>query len=219
MTDILFAVAAIVVTISFLFRDLLLLRILSMVAAILYIIGAAVAGMPAQGMKAVLFFSCLNILINGYQSIALILERVPITLADEIKDIYNQCFRMMTTSEFGKLYGWASLKHAVKGEHLATQNEQIRDLILIRQGSASIMKDGREVSTLGSGFFIGEVSFLTGGLANATVEAVSGDLSYIMWDKDALNRLQNSNLQLYIKLKQAIAINMIRKMDRMEHPD
>jgi signal-transduction protein with cAMP-binding, CBS, and nucleotidyltransferase domain len=182
-------------------------------------VGTAVAGMSAQGMKAVIIFSCLNILINGYQSITLILERVPITLPEEIKDIYNQCFRMMTTSEFGKLYGWASLKRAVKGEHLATQDEQIPDLILIREGSASITKDGRVVSTLGSGFFIGEMSFLTGGLANATVEAVSDDLSYIIWRKDALNELQNSNLQLYIKLKQAIAINMIRKMDRMEHRD
>jgi hypothetical protein len=219
MTDILFAIAAIVVTISFMFRDLLLLRILSMVAAILYIIGAAMAGFSAQGMKPVIIFSCLNLLINGFQSITLILERVPITLPEEIKDTYSQCFRMMTTSEFGKLYGWASLKHAVKGEHLTTQNEQIPDLILIRQGLASIMKDGRVVSTLGSGFFIGEMSFLTGGLANATVEAVSDDLSCIIWHKDALSKLQDSNLQLYIKLKQAIAINMIRKMDRMEHRD
>lgn len=216
LVDIIFSLAAILITLSYIFRDILLLRIIAIVGAFTYVIGGLIAGFDTPGMKALIFFSLVNLLVNLYQSVLLIIERLPVLLPAELKNIYRQCFSMMTTREFAQLYKWAKIQTTQSGEVLIRQDEPVSDIIIIQKGQVDIAKENKIITKLGPNFFIGEFSFLTHEKAKATVAVSSPELTYLIWRHDDLHRLESANTQLYIKLKKAIAINMIKKIDYQE---
>ena len=76
-----------------------------------------------------------------------------------------------------------------------------------------IIKDNLPIAELGSGFFIGEMSFLQEGCANATAKVISKQAQCIEWERETLNTLKVKNAELYIKLEQAIAFNLIQKIN------
>lgn len=211
--DILFSIAALLISASYLFRDILFLRLVTLGGCLVYALAGFINGYTAPGMKALIFFSLVNFFINFYQIIILIIERIPIVLPNEIKDIYKSCFSMMTPTQFMKLYKLAKTHEAHKGEKLAVQHEPIPNLLIIKDGIAKVIKDRHTISSLEGGFFVGEMSFLSEGTANATVEVSSDKLTYIVWNKKKLSVLQNKNVELYNLLKKAISINLIKKID------
>ena len=114
---------------------------------------------------------------------------------------------------FMKIYKLSALMRYKKGGVLAKQNEPVPDLILIKRGGVNIFKNNHLITTLGPGFFIGEMTFLGGGLSSATVVIDEDETECIIWEKEKLNRFRITNEELYSKLKQDIAINLIKKIE------
>lgn len=213
MIDLIFALSEIVITISYLFRDILYLRIATIFALIGYIIGAFIAGLEVEGMKAILLFDGIGLIVNGYEIYKLITERYPILLPEELRVIYKSSFNVMTTYEFyKKIYKLSSQKKYLKSELLAKQNEPVDSLILIRRGMVDVVKDNHVVTKLGQSYFIGEMSLLTHGLASATVIANSDEVECLIWERDKLTRLEKMSPELYSKFQQVIALNLIKKI-------
>lgn len=55
------------------------------------------------------------------------------------------------------------------GRVLVTEGQRNREFILIESGSVSVTRDGQPVAELSTGDFVGELSLLGDGVANATV--------------------------------------------------
>lgn len=213
LVDFIFTLCEILIVISYLFRNILLLRIVTIFGMLGYVIGGFVAGLNTPGMKAIIIFSTMAVLINIIQSGKLILEQIPILLPNQLKEIYKNNFQIMTTNEFFKITKFSSTKQFRKNEIITTENQPVPTLSLIIQGTVTIIKNNIEISRLSHGYFIGEMSFLTNEDANATVIVASEKIEMMQWKKEDLYRLQNENFSLFNKLKHAIAINLIKKID------
>lgn len=213
MIDFIFSLAEIFIVLSFLFRDMLVLRTLSCIGMSIYVLGAWYSGLDVPGMKALMFFSGIATIVNLVQITILVLERWPIALAEDLKEIYSNMFTSMTAAEFKKIYRLAKITHCNPGDIITEQGKPVDDLIAIKFGNAAVIKDGNEVAQIGSCYFIGEMSYLTGDMATATV-ASKDNAVLVSWKKIELDKLELTRPDLYSKLKQDISINLIKKIHR-----
>jgi hypothetical protein len=213
MVDLIFTFCEIMIVISYLFQNVLILRIVTIIGMSGHVLGALMAGYDTQGMKAIIFFSIINVAINLIQSVRLIISKIPVLLPADLKSIYKNNFYMMTTNEFMHLANFSTKKTYQKNEIITTQDEPVPELILITKGLVKIIKNGTTVTTLGPGFFIGEMSFLTGSFASATVMVETDEVESIQWEKNKLPKIELYDDELCGKFKQAIAVNLIEKIE------
>jgi hypothetical protein len=218
LTDIIFSICGIVLLFAYLSENILTLRLLNIVGLLGYVVGACIAGHEIVGMKSLIFFSIVNILINIYQSAILILERVPIFLPENVKQIYTNNFAMMSTAEFNKIYKCARIKKYRMYDVLSVQGMPINELIIIVHGNVHVAKDDLRVATRSSGDFIGELSFILGGHATASVEIADEQTECIVWKREELIKKLHDQPQLYLKFKQAIALNLVKKLNAAHEP-
>lgn len=213
MADFIFAIAELILIISYLFVDILWLRIISIIGLSGYVVAGFVAGYNAQGMKAIIFLNSVAVLANMVQIYFIIKNRTPFPLPDKLKEIYSNNFHMMSTKEFYNLYQKGTVAHIAPGKLLAKQDEPILELIMITKGSVNIIKNGSIIAVLKKGFFIGEMSFLQNSTATATVEVNCDDFECIMWNKSSIKDLAVKDHDFYLKIQEAIAFNLVKKLD------
>jgi len=211
LIDLFFSLAELFIVIAYIFSDMLLLRIITVLGMATYIVGAVLAGYSAPGMKALIVFSALALCVNLVQIYKIVIDKLTIILPEDIRDLYQQMFPSFTTTEFGKIYRLATKKKFKKGQSITILNQSVSDLIAIKSGNVSITQDDQTIAQIGPGFFVGEMSFLTGKGATATTKA-NTDTECIIWKHHSLHQLSKKNPQLYDKLKQEISVNLIKKI-------
>ncbi|KTD33040.1 Cyclic nucleotide-binding domain protein [Legionella nautarum] len=217
LINIIFLIAATLVSLSYFFTDILLLRLLSILGAVGYLFGGSIAGLDKPGMLTIVLFSLINFAINAIQSIRIVLARIPIFLPNELKDIYTKTFDIMTPNEFLRIYKLSKTASVKQGEQITIQDKPVESLILLKEGRTDIIEDKQIITSLSAGFFVGEMSFLTGQMANATVTVASDTVDYLVWDKKKLDQLKIKDPDLYEKLEHTISINLIRKISKQVH--
>lgn len=213
LIDLIFVACELVLVSSYLFRNMLVLRIVTVFGQMGYCIGGSMAGSELPGMKALIVFSAISALINIAQATRLIAERLPAALPESIKDIHSSHFHMMTAAEFRKLYRLSETRTCRIRQRIAVQGEPMHELSVVLRGTVDIVKDDRRIAALTSGSFVGEMSFVAGGHAMATVEVADDQTECIVWDKEKLKLMVGQDADLYRKLKQAIAIDLVKKLD------
>lgn len=194
---------------SFLLRDILLLRLVAVVAS-LSGIAFAYGGLPTTNWI-VIAWQCVFILINVGWSIRLVRERSGIRFSEDEKELYETVFRAFAPFEFMKLMRIARWEKAAPGAALATAGATVPDLMLIYNGAAEVALPGGGTRRLRDGAFIGELSFVRGGAASATVSAVE-PTRYLAWSKPALRELLHRNPAMRSAMQTVISEDLTRKL-------
>jgi CRP-like cAMP-binding protein len=70
-----------------------------------------------------------------------------------------------------------------EGTNLTKQGERGRDFIVIVEGSADVVKNGRKINRLGSGDFLGEIALISGAARTATVTTTSRTRLLVLTDR------------------------------------
>jgi len=78
-------------------------------------------------------------------------------------------FDGLDDAQIGMLLNSSSWHKAPEGEQLTIEGGPVPALMLIAAGQASVAVGDTVVAQIGPGSFIGEMAFLTGGVASATV--------------------------------------------------
>lgn len=194
--------------ISYSVRDILWLRCLTVLACSSLI--PFFYFQPKPLMAPILWnfaFICLNIVQIGI----LIYERRPIRFTDDENRLFQMVFRTLTPVEFLKLLKIARWLEARPSEQLAKRGETLDDVMVIFSGRVSVEVDGRLVAELTDGQFIGEMSFLTGESASATVKAVERT-KYVAWLKKDLKLFLERNPNLSPSLQTIIGADLVKKL-------
>ena len=118
------------------------------------------------------FWTAIFVLVNSYNIIKILLERRPKLIPDEIRDLYEDIFKSLTTSEFLYFWNMGNIK-SVKDDYFIHSGEKQDNLLLVLSGSSNVEVNGKAIATLERGSFIAEISFLTGEPASADVHELS----------------------------------------------
>ena len=201
-------VANVLFLLSYLVKDILWLRLLSILGGALLMI-TYVAAVPP--LFTPLAWGAVFATINGAQIYLLLLERRPVRLAEQEQRLYQLVFRSLTPREFVKLLRLARWERAPAAERIVERGRQLDRMMVIVSGATSVRVDGRDLTRLGEGKFIGEMSFITGEPPSADVIALE-ETRYVAWPKQELQRFLADNPPLRAALQLIIGTDLVAKL-------
>ena len=177
---------------SYSMRDILWLRILTVTAACFLL---PYFYFQADPLYPAIFWNLIFMALNVYWICRLLLERRPVKLSDEEKQLCHIAFRTLTPREMKKILNLSSWEDANPGECFVSMDDPLKRLILIYSGKANVELDGQKVGELHAGQFIGEMSYFTEEVAAANVVAAEAT-RYVSWPKDRLKNYLDHNSDL-----------------------
>src|ERR1700749_5112587 len=156
--DLLIHAANVLFLAAYMVRDILWLRILTVVATICLIPYYYVRPEP---MMVPIYWSLVFAALNIYWVVRLVLERAPMRLTADEQRLCELVFRTMTPREMMALLKLATGKDAEPGECFIEQHKPLDRLMVIYSGRACAEVDGLRVTELEPGRFIGSIDYVT----------------------------------------------------------
>ena len=191
---------------AFMLRDILWLRILTVVAASCLIPYFYFRPDP---LMAPIYWNLAFTALNIFWIVRLLLERRPVKLSEEEQRLCELVFRTMTPREMIKILKLASWQSAVAGECFVERGKLLDRLMVIYSGKACVEIDGKNVTELQPGQFIGSISYITEEAAPANIVALE-QTRYVSWPKSKLQDFMKKNPDLHTALKTTLAIDLTR---------
>ena len=156
--DVLVNVANVIYICSYSVRDILWLRILTVLGATLLMPYYYLQQTP---LWAPIAWNMVFVAINIYWIIRLVLDRRPVPFTDVERHLYQIALRNFSQRDAFKLLRMGVWSSVPATTTLLTQGETVERLSLIVDGEASVEMNGTLVDTLGEGRFLGGTAFLS----------------------------------------------------------
>jgi hypothetical protein len=153
------------------------------------------------------------ITVNLYHIAMLLRERGNFFLNDEEAALYTMTFPHMKKYDFRKLLtagGWRSYD---TDDIIISEGSRVGVILVIGTGSADILAEKKRVASCSSGALLGEMSYITGESASATVRA-AGPTRCFVWEQEALRKITEKNEPLKQGLQSALNENFIMKLKK-----
>lgn len=202
-------IANILYLFSYLVRDILWLRILTVIAASCLI--PYFYFRPDPLMTAI-YWNLLFTVLNVYWIVRLILERRPVHLTGNDLKLYQLAFRCLTPREMLKLLKLGRWESAEPDQCFISQGSELDRLMVICVGRACVIKDGKTVEELGDGQFIGGIPFITEEAAPANVVALEKTW-YMSWLKPELKKFLDGKPELHTALQLSLGFDLTKRLE------
>lgn len=203
--------ASILTMVAYLLKDILWLRLLTILSCFAGI--AFNYFVPATPLWTVIGWNILFAIINIVQVAIIIKERSNVHFSDEEQELHETLFKNFAPFEFMKLMRVGKWREAQPGDVLAVEQKPLDAVMLIYNGLVGVEQNGKEVAKLKDGNFIGEVSFITEGVATATVRALI-PTRYIAWPKASIKALLNRNPSMRFAMQAMLSTDLSKKLMR-----
>ena len=191
---------------SFLGKDILWLRFVSILASLFSVLYNFY--IPDQPMWLAINWNIVFVLVNLYHIAVIIYEKRPIKMAPKDKELYEILFKDLSPVEYLKITKIANWKTFKSGETIIRQEHLVTDLVLIYNGTVDVVVDKKKVAELKDGQFVGEMSFLTEKSATATC-IVKHDTECLMWKQPEFKELLKRNPSLYYTIQGLLSNQLI----------
>ena len=183
---------------SFLVKDILYLRLVSILASAFSILYNWV--IPIEPMWIAIGWNLVFISLNLYHVAVIIYEKRPVQMSAKHNELYETMFKDMTPVEFLKITKIADWVHFKSGEVVTQEKHKVETLNLIYNGTIDVEVNGGKVAELKDGQFVGEMSFLTEKSATATC-IVKHPCECLVWKQREFKELLKRNPSLYFTLQ------------------
>lgn len=207
--DLLGHLSFVIFALSIMMKDIVWLRIVSIFGSI-FAIGFNYY-VPGGPIWIVIGWSLVFIMIHLYNLVILIRERQGVNFTPEEKEIFETVFRGFSPVEFMKLLRIGEWRSITENEKLVKEGECFDDIIFIYNGEASISSNGKVINSLKDGAFIGEMGFLSGNEATATVQSKS-PLRCLVWPGEELKKLLMRNPSMNSALQTVFNTDLMQKL-------
>ncbi len=195
--------------ISFYVKDMMALRALSILAGAVGVLYNYF--LPQGALWLVIFWLCVFMAINAVRIAHLVIERRGVSFTDEERELFETIFKNFAPVEFMKLLRISEWRAAEPGDVLAVEGEAIDELALIYNGEVTVEKGGAEVTRSRDGTMIGEMSFIQGGNASATVRATR-PTRCLVWPSGELRHLLKRNPTMDIAMSSVFSLDLAKKL-------
>jgi hypothetical protein len=156
------------------------------------------------------FWAAVNLSINAGMLAWLIHDRTHTALTGDERLLFEHLAGALSPGEFRRLKRLGTLQ-AAKDRLVLTREGAVPDhLYFIVRGSVEVAKAGRQFQ-LGSGVFIGEIAFLNGSGASATVTAEAGT-RLVAWPSETLRTYLDKAPTLRNALLRAMSADLAAKV-------
>jgi CRP-like cAMP-binding protein len=204
--DLLIHAANVLYLVAFMVRDILWFRILAVVAAACLM---SYFYFRPDPLTASIYWNLVFTAVNIYWIGRLLLERRPLILSAAEQRLCELVFRTMTPREMIKLLKLGTWESAKVGECFVERDKPLNRLMVIYSGRACAEVDGRNVTELHPGHFIGSISYVTEEAAPANVVAIE-PTRYMSWPKSKLKDFMRKNPDLHSALTSTLAVDLTR---------
>ena len=191
---------------SFLVKDILWLRIVSILASLFSVFYNWV--IPVEPMWIPIGWNFVFVALNVYHIAVIIYEKRPIKMAPKDEELYETLFKDLSPVEYLKISKVAEWKTYKSGEKIIRQGTPVTDLILIYNGTVDVAVDGKGVAQLKDGQFVGEMSFLTEKPATATC-IVKHKTECLVWKQPEFKELLKRNPSLYYTIQSLLSNQLV----------
>ena len=187
---------------SFLVKDILYLRLLSILASLFSVFYNYT--IPIEPMGLAINWNIIFVMVNLYHVAMLIYEKRPVHMEPKDKELYETMFKDLTPVEYLKITKIADFKKLSIGTKIITQDARVFNLNLIYNGTVEVQVDGKSVAELKDGQFVGEMSFLTEQPATATC-IVKHETELLVWKQKQFKDLLKRNPSLYFTIQSLLS--------------
>ena len=187
---------------SYLVKDIMYLRILSIVASLFGMFFNYTV--PTEPLWLPIGWNAIFVMVNIYHISVLLYEKRPVQMDDKNTELYNTLFKELTPVEYLKISKAACWKTYQPNDVIIRQQHLVPDLILIYNGAIDVKVDGDKVAELRDGQFVGEMSFLTGKSATATC-VVKHPTKCLVWKQQEFKDLLKRNPSLYFTIQSLLS--------------
>tara|TARA_R110000822_G_scaffold48191_2_gene127241 strand:+ start:1860 stop:2519 length:660 start_codon:yes stop_codon:yes gene_type:complete len=194
---------------SFLVKDILWLRMLSIVASLFSVLYNYF--IPTEPMWLAVNWNIIFVLVNVYHVAVIIYEKRSVDMPPKFKELYETMFKALTPVEFLKITNVAKWVKYETPEPIIKQNKSVNDLILIYNGTVDVIVDKKKVAELKDGQFVGEMSFITEKPATATC-VVKHNTECLVWPQEKFKDLLKRNPSLYFTIQSLLTQEVSSKL-------
>ena len=187
---------------SFLVKDILYLRLVSILASLFSVFYNWV--IPVEPMWIPIGWNFVFVALNLYHIAVIMYEKRPVHMSTKEKELYETMFRGLSPVEFLKITKIAQWKEFKSPLPIITQGKPVNDLILIYNGMVDILVNDNKVAELKDGQFVGEMSFLTEKPATATCK-VTHSTECLVWPQKDFKDLLKRNPSLYFTIQSLLS--------------
>lgn len=203
-------VANVLLLISFLVADIVWLRLLNVAAGVAFI--AFLSASPPISWAGI-GWNALFLSINVVQIYRLFMERRPVRLSPRELELHALAFRTLTPREFLRVLAAGTWEDAEAGATLVHEGSALDRLLVICAGAADVVAGGASVAKLGPGQLVGEMGFLTGARASASV-VTAEETRYFALSTASLKALFKKHPDLRAALQAVIGSDLVSKLQR-----
>jgi Cyclic nucleotide-binding domain len=153
------------------------------------------------------------LLVNLFHTVRLARARSLSDWSDEERYLQTTAFRSLPNESFKKLMEIAEWQTLSKGDVLINEHQDVERLMLVYDGTATVHLEHKPITYLRENSFIGEMSFLTGNPASATVKAAT-NMRIITWHKPQLYDLMAKETDLKNGLQTLFSYDLADKLSK-----
>ena len=208
--EVLFFVANLGYCAAYLVREMLWLRVLSIVAATLTL---PYFFLQPQVLYSAIAWQLGFLLINLVNLGWLLFERRPAGLSSEQQHLKNLVFGSFSQRDTLRLLSLATWREAAPGEELLAPGQQTSELLLLYSGVVCAVPVAGTPILRSAGTFVGELHYLTQEPTSAVVTA-QGQVRYLGWRRADLERLFHRHPLLGKAFESLLAIDVARKLSQ-----
>lgn len=187
-------------------KTLLKLRVAMIFVSVTFITWGLIAGIWTAVFWNVAFGA-----VHGYKLIELWLQHRSIRLSDSQADLHERLFSDLDVVDFYTLWSIGTSRVVEPGEVLIHEGQVQKTVMLIIDGEVTIEQGGTTVASLQPDSVIGERSYLTGDLANATVR-VAIETTIHEWDQEKMKALQGLCPNAHDSMTRHIGLDLANKL-------
>jgi hypothetical protein len=191
----LFHISNLMAFLAFLLRDQLQLRL--MMAVSLFLQGLYYYAIPGGPFFDPLFWKVVSFIANMAMIVLVFGGKLDFGIPADLRSLYEK-IRVLTPGQFRKLAKITS-RTSVHDKPLLTENERPAQIFYLLKGGARITK-AHQSQTIAPGVFLGEIAFLNGSKASATVQLLPDSLC-ACWDTATLHKLMKSDKSIDIAMR------------------
>jgi hypothetical protein len=192
---------------SYSVRDILWLRVLTVIGALCLL---PYYYLQPEPLMVPIYWNLVFSAINLYWIARLLFERRPVQLDPDEQRLYQLAFRTLTPREAFNLFKLGTWKSSASGARLVEHGEAVDSLSVLLSGKATIKESGRVVAEVGEGQFVGEIASLTDNKL-APVDITTTEASRMMtWPKAVLRKAIDETPDLGVAIEMALGVDMAR---------